>query len=127
MSDKIDDIAEKSFPSCTCVLYSSNKPRVGFGSHAMYFYDYDKVIRYENIEKISYGYKIILSCKYKSVVNDYSKEVISFARGVSHSYEMAIFLAIIADVSFFGGTRLNELCSIRLQSCNGKTVRDIIG
>ncbi|WP_300089348.1 hypothetical protein [Anaerovibrio sp.] len=127
MSDKIDDIAEKSFPSCTCVLYSSNKPRVGFGFHAMYFYDYDKVIRYENIEKISYGYKIILSYKDKSFSYDYSKEVISFAHGVSHSYEMAIFFDIIADANFLAGNRLNELCSIRLQSCNGKTVRDIIG
>ena len=122
MSDEIDGIAKECFPSCTCVLYSSNKPRVGFDSNAMYFYDYDESIRYEDIEKISYGYEIRLTYN-----DDYhTAEVVSFGRGVSHQYEMAIFFDIIANVNFIAGGRPGELRSIRLQSCNNRSILDII-
>lgn len=122
MSDEIDGIAKECFPSCTCVLYSSNKPRVGFDSNAMYFYDYDESIRYEDIEKISYGYEIRLT-----YTDDYhTAEVVSFGRGVSHQYEMAIFFDIIANVNCIAGGRTGDLYSIRLQSCNNRSVWDII-
>ena len=94
----------------------------------MYFYEYDKSIRYEDIENISFGYEISLTGKVKSRYSDsYFTEVISFGLGMSHQYEMALFLDIISGNNILHGGRKEDLLNIRLKSCNDKTVRDIIG
>ena len=130
MRDDIDGIETECFPSCTCALYRGSfpQPKVGFDSHAMYFYEYDKSIRYEDIENISFGYEISLTGKVKSRYSDsYFTEVISFGLGMSHQYEMALFLDIISGNNTLHGGRKEDLLNIRLKSCNDKTVRDIIG
>lgn len=125
VSDDVDGIATESFPSCTCALYSSTQPKVGFDSHAMYFYEWKLSIRYEDIENISYGYEIRLKYKVKCYgFYDFRLESVSFGRGLSHSYEMAIFLNIIIHGWLIAGGE--EWPNIRLENCNNRTVRDII-
>lgn len=123
MSDEIDGIAKECFPSCTCVLYSEKLPKVGFNSQVMYFYEYNKSIRYEDIKKISYGNEVKI---YFIAITEYGLRTKSVSLG-SMSYQMALFFDIISGNNLLKGRKKNELLDIHLQSCNNKTVRDIIG
>ena len=122
MSDEIDGIAKECFPSCTCVLYSEKLPQVGFNSQVMYFYEYNKSIRYEDIKKISYGNEVKI---YFIAITEYGLRTKSVSLG-SMSYQMALFFDIISGNNLLKGRRKNELLDIHLQSCNNRTVRDII-
>lgn len=125
MSDEIDGIAKECFPSCTCVLYSEKLPKVGFNSQVMYFYEYNKSIRYEDIKKISYGNEVKI---YFIAITEYGLRTkrVCLSLG-SMSYQMALFFDIISGNNLLKDRRKNELLDIHLQSCNNRTVRDIIG
>lgn len=128
MSDDIDDIATECFPSCKCALCSSNQPKIGFDSHAMYFFEYNKYICYEEIKTLSYGYEVKLNDKVESASSGFlCASGVSFGKGLLHQYEMALFLDIISGNNILHGGRKEDLLNIRLKSCNDKTVRDIIG
>lgn len=128
MSDDIDDIATECFPSCKCALCSSNQPKIGFDSHAMYFFEYNKSICYEEIKTLSYGYEVKLNDKVESASSgSLCASGVSFGKGLLHQYEMALFLDIISGNNILHGGRKEDLLNIRLKSCNDKTVRDIIG
>ena len=128
MSDDIDDIATECFPSCKCALCSSNQPKVGFDSQAMYFYEYNKSIWYDEIKTLSYGYEVRLNDNVESTFSgSLCASGVSFGRGLLHQYEMALFLDIIIGKNLLHGGRKEDLLNIRLKSCNNKTVRDIIG
>lgn len=122
MRDCTDGIAKECFPSCACVLYSEKLPQVGFNSQVMYFYEYNKSIRYEDIKKISYGNEVKI---YFIAITEYGLRTKSVSLG-SMSYQMALFFDIISGNNLLKGRRKNELLDIHLQSCNNRTVRDII-
>ena len=128
MSDDIPGNVKRWLPTCTCVLSTSTERKlgygsmIGFGANSMYFHEYNKKVQYEDVKKISYGYKIIVTYKIPGGTG-----IVSFGKGMSHQYEMALFLDIISGNNLLHGGRKEDLLNIRLKSCNDKTVRDIIG
>ena len=95
---------------------------IGIGANKIYLKEYKKKLQYDDVKKISYGYKIIVSYKIPGCT-----VIVSFVKGMSHQYEMALFLDIISGNNTLHGGRKEDLLNIRLKSCNDKTVRDIIG